>query len=84
MSASTLRWDVTLTQNGTTNKIDTFTWADTRSQAVARVAEIMDRDEWWEGWSFTLADSPVETEPRTSLGRASDYPSAPVVNRGAF
>lgn len=89
MSENTLpRWHVVLTEDAhPSNKINTFTWANTRGQAYARVTEIMDRDDWWNGWSFTLAERPdvlVTSEPRTSLGRASDYPSAPVVNRGAF
>lgn len=54
-----LRWDVTLTQDGRTTKIDTFTWGRTRQEAYARIAQAVDSDPLWEGWSFTLATRPT-------------------------
>lgn len=46
------RYDLTLTRDGSTERIDTFVWGETRNEAYARVTDLMDE---WDGWSFQLA-----------------------------
>jgi hypothetical protein len=53
------KYAVTLTRDGSTERVDSFTWGGSRSHAVARVAEQFDRDDMWKGWSFEVSQRPV-------------------------
>jgi hypothetical protein len=59
MTEAKLRFEVTLTRDGSTETINTFTWGATRQEAYARVAEQFERDGAWGGWSFTVAQEPT-------------------------
>jgi hypothetical protein len=53
------RYAVTLTSPGERTQ-STFTWANTRNGAIARVATMLDKEpDVWGGWSFTVADEPT-------------------------
>lgn len=56
-----LRFEVKLTRNGSSERVNTFTWGATRSEAYVRVTDMLDRDETWEGWSFELAQEPTQS-----------------------
>ena len=54
------RFEVTLTRDGTSERVDTFTWGFTRNQACIRVTQMLDQNpEHWEGWSFAVAQEPT-------------------------
>lgn len=54
------RWDLTLSPDtGKGRNVHTFTWGRTRTEAYARVMDMMDNTDTWDGWSFTLADEPT-------------------------
>lgn len=64
MSDELKRFEVTLTRNGSTEHVDTFTWGETRSDAYNRVAAMLDHDSVlespvWDGWSFVVANEPT-------------------------
>lgn len=52
------RFEVTLTRDGSTDTVHTFTWGVTRQQAYNR-AVILVEDPFWEGWSFAVANEPT-------------------------
>lgn len=52
------RWDVTLTRDGSSETVHTFTWGVRYSSAYARVVEIIERPEW-DGWSFKINNTPT-------------------------
>lgn len=65
MSEELKRFEVTLTRNGSAERMDTFTWGVTRDDAYNRVAQTLDHDSVlpepaWVGWSFAVADEPTE------------------------
>lgn len=47
------RFELDLFEDGTDEKIETFTWGPTYRQAYARVIDTME-DATWNGWSFKL------------------------------
>lgn len=55
------RWEVILAPDNPKagSKVHTFTWGVTRMDAYERVTTLMDKGDMWDGWSFTLADTPT-------------------------
>lgn len=54
------RWELTLSPDtGKGRDVHTFTWGRTRTEAYARVVDMMDDGDTWDGWSFTLANEPT-------------------------
>lgn len=74
------RWELTLTRDGSSERVDTFVWGTTRAQAYVRATAVLDADpRLWAGWSFELAQTPtgpVYVTPETNGPHN--------VNRGAF
>jgi hypothetical protein len=48
------RYEVALTSN--TDKYNTFTWAETLEGAKQRVAETMEEQGTWEGWTAKVSE----------------------------
>lgn len=80
MAKTIKRWDLTLTRDGSSERVDSFVWGTTREQAYVRATAVLDnRPDLWEGWSFELAQTdsgPVYVTPEPS--------DTHTVNRGAW
>ena len=52
-----LRFDLVLSEDANPkNRVVTFTWGRTRTEAYARTVDTLDsEDGFWEGWSFQLS-----------------------------
>lgn len=55
------RFELTLTRDGSSERIDTFTWGETRKAAYIRTVDTME-DSTWDGWSFELAQKPTKID----------------------
>jgi hypothetical protein len=54
------RWDLTLSPDtGKGRNVHTFTWGRTRTEAYARVMDMMDNTDTWDGRSLSLANEPT-------------------------
>lgn len=51
------RFDVTLTLDGSTETVHTFTWGVDYQAAYNRIAQGLE-DSFWDGWSFEISKTP--------------------------